>query len=92
MTWRSSRSESKMLGIAVDSLLNVYSLMVILRIVLSFTGGVHHPHWSVRVIRRVTDPVFEIARKAVPPIGGTLDVSGFIVLVVLYVLRMLIRA
>lgn len=76
-----------MLAIALDSLFTVYTLLVVLRIVLSFTGGLRHPHWSVRAIRSVTDPVFDLARKSVPPIGGTLDISGFVVLLVLYILR-----
>ena len=74
----------------VDSLLTVYSLLVIIRIVISFTGAERSPHWSVRAVRKLVDPSLAVARKLVPPIGGTLDVSGFIILVALYVIRQLL--
>jgi len=76
----------------VDSLITIYSLLVIIRIVFSFARAEKHPHWSVRVVCRLTDPAMNIARRVVPPIGGTLDVSGFIVLLVLYIIRMIVTA
>ena len=70
---------------AIEALLTIY-----IRIVLSFTHIEQHPHWSVRAVRRLTDPAFNLARKLVPPIGGTLDVSGFVVLLVLYVVKLMV--
>ena len=75
---------------AIDALLTIYTLLTIIRIVLSFTHIEQHPHWSVRAVRRLTDPAFNLARKLVPPIGGTLDVSGFVVLLVLYVVKLMV--
>jgi len=75
---------------AIDALLTIYSLLTIIRIVLSLTHAEQHPHWSVRAVCRLTDPAFNLARKFVPPIGGTLDVAGFVVLLVLYVVRLMV--
>ena len=72
----------------ISALLSIYSLLTIIRIVLSFAQAERHPHWSVRAVCRVTDPAFKLARRFVPPIGGTLDVSGFVVLLVLYIIRL----
>ncbi|MCD6288010.1 MAG: YggT family protein [Candidatus Hydrogenedentes bacterium] len=79
-----------MLRVALDSVLTIYTLLVILRIVISFTGGLYNPHWSVRWLRSMTDPAFDLARRVVPPIGGTLDVSGFVILLVILILRAII--
>ena len=76
----------------INALLTVYTLLTIIRIVLSFTMAEQHPHWSVRAVRRATDPAFDVARKLVPPVGGTLDVSGFIILLVLYIIRRIVLA
>ena len=75
---------------AIDALLTIYTLLTIIRMVLSLTHSEQHPHGSVRAVRRLTDPAFNVARKLVPPIGGTLDVSGFIVLLALYIVRLLL--
>lgn len=74
---------------AIDALLTIYTLLTIIRMVISFAHAEQHPHWSVRAVRRLTDPAFNLARKLVPPIGGTLDVSGFVVLLVLYIVRLM---
>ena len=74
----------------IDALITIYTLLIIIRIVLSFARAERHPHWSVRAVCRVTDPAIDLARRLVPPIGGTLDVSGFVVLLVLYIIRMIV--
>ncbi len=76
---------------AIDALLSIYTLLTIIRMVLSLTHTEQYPHWSVRAVRRLTDPAFNMARKFVPPIGGTLDISGLVVLLVLYIVRLLLR-
>ena len=74
---------------AIDALLTIYTLLTVIRMVLSFTQIEQHTHWSVRAVRRLTDPAFNLARKLVPPIGGTLDISGLVVLLVLYFARLI---
>lgn len=41
-------------------------------------------------LRRVTDPVMDPIRRVIPPVGGVLDLSPTIVIIVLYVIRGLI--
>lgn len=37
-------------------------------------------------LRRVTDPVLEPVRRVIPPIGGVVDISPTLVLLVLFVI------
>lgn len=39
------------------------------------------------VLRRITDPVLEPVRRVIPPIGGVVDISPTLVLLVLFVIR-----
>ena len=39
------------------------------------------------VLRRITDPVLEPVRRLIPPIGGVVDVSPMLVLLVLFTIR-----
>ena len=41
-------------------------------------------------LRRITDPVLTPVREVIPPVGGVLDLSPTIVLIVLMVLRSVI--
>lgn len=38
-------------------------------------------------LRRITDPVLEPVRRVIPPIGGRIDVSPMLVLLVLFTIR-----
>lgn len=38
-------------------------------------------------LRRITDPVLEPVRRVVPPVGGVVDLSPTIVLLVLFTVR-----
>lgn len=43
-------------------------------------------------LRRITDPVLDPIRRVIPPVGGVLDLSPTIVIILLYVIRGLIPA
>jgi len=74
----------------LDLLLNVYTYLIIGRAIISWVNpDPYNP--IVNFLYTVTEPVMRIARKIIPPIGGTLDISPIIVLVLIFLLRMLLN-
>jgi len=74
----------------VDLLLNVYMYLIIGRAIISWVNpDPYNP--IVNFLYTATEPVMRIARKIIPPIGGTLDISPIIVLVLIYFLRILVN-
>jgi len=74
----------------VDLLLNVYMYLIIGRAIISWVNpDPYNP--IVNFLYTATEPVMRIARKIIPPIGGTLDISPIVVLVLIYFLRILVN-
>ena len=74
----------------VDLLLKVYMYLIIGRAIISWVNpDPYNP--IVNFLYTATEPVMRIARKIIPPIGGTLDISPIIVLVLIYFLRILVN-
>ncbi|MGI6083792.1 MAG: YggT family protein [Limnochordia bacterium] len=70
-----------MLHRLVDIILIWYERLVLVRVILSWFGpSPYHP--VVRFIVKVTDPVLEPARRAIPSVGG-IDFSPVLVFIVL---------
>lgn len=64
--------------------LNLFTFAVLAVIVLSWfplqPGGAMSSIWGV--LRQITDPVLSPLRRLIPPIGGMLDLSPMIVIIV----------
>jgi len=74
----------------VDLLLNVYMYLIIGRAIISWVNpDPYNP--IVNFLYTATEPVMRIARKIIPPIGGTLDISPIVVLVLIYFIRILVN-
>ncbi len=74
----------------VDLLLNVYIYLIIGRAIISWVNpDPYNP--IVNFLYTATEPVMRIARKIIPPIGGTLDISPIIVLLLIYLLKGLVN-
>jgi YggT family protein len=74
----------------VDLLLNVYMYLIIGRAIISWVNpDPYNP--IVNFLYTATEPVMRIARRIIPPIGGTLDISPIIVLVLIYFIRILVN-
>jgi YggT family protein len=75
----------------VSLFLQIYEFLILIRVLLSWINvnptrpGIDHP--AVRVLNRVTDPVLAPLRRLIPPIGGTIDVSPVVALILLEILR-----
>ena len=70
--------------------ISVYSVILILRIVLSWATMVWSPPPSmapaVRVIYDLTEPVMGLFRRYIPPVGG-LDISPIFIFLIIGVLQ-----
>ncbi len=70
----------------LDLLLNVYMWIIVARAIISWVNpSPYNP--IVQFLYLATEPVLRYARRIIPPIGGTLDLSPIIVLVVIVFLR-----
>ncbi|MBP87415.1 MAG: hypothetical protein CMJ64_11945 [Planctomycetaceae bacterium] len=67
-------------------LIQVYSIILLVRIVLSWLPNANENHELVAMLHKVTEPVLEPVRRAIPPLG-MMDLSPLIVLVGLHLLR-----
>ena len=75
----------------VSLVLQLYSFLILIRVLLSWVNvnpyrpAIDHP--AIRILNQATDPVLRPLRRIIPPIGGTLDISPIIALVLLEILR-----
>jgi len=66
--------------------LTIYLYVIIARAMISWVSpSPYNP--IVQFLYAATEPVLRYARRIIPPIGGTLDLSPLIVIVVIYFLR-----
>jgi YggT family protein len=70
----------------IESALFVYGIAIILRVAMSWFPESSSQGW-VRVLARVTDPLLSFLRRIVPPIGGRLDVSPILAILLLQLLQ-----
>ena len=70
----------------LDIILNVYMWIIVARAIISWVSpSPYNP--IVQFLYRATEPVLRYARKIIPPIGGTLDLSPIVVLLAIVFLR-----
>jgi len=75
----------------ISLLFKVYEFLLLIRVLLSWINinpyrpTINHP--AVRVLERITDPVLMPFRRLIPPVGGTIDISPAIALIVLEIVR-----
>ncbi len=65
------------IGILIANLLEIYSLLIIARAILSWTR-IDQRNQFVRILSALTDPVLNPIQRVIPPIGGTIDISPFV--------------
>jgi YggT family protein len=83
-----------MLATAISVVFQVYQFLILIRVFLSWINTdpyrplIDHP--VIRVLRRITDPVLTPLRRVIPPIGGAVDISPVVALILLEILRRLV--
>lgn len=76
---------------AVSWLVRAYEFLILIRIFLSWINvdpyrpRVDHP--AIRILGQVTDPVLMPLRRVIPPIGGAIDITPVVALLLLEILR-----
>ena len=68
------------------TLIQLYSLVILVRIILSWIPNVDRSNQIIRFLYQITDPVLEPVRRVIPPIG-MIDISPIIVFIGLHILQ-----
>ena len=69
----------------LDSILNIYFWAVIGSVIISWVApGSYHP--APQLIGQITEPLFKLAQKVIPPIGG-LDLSPILIFLVIQIIQ-----
>ena len=78
----------------ISWIFQIYEFLILIRVLLSWINvnpyrpTIDHP--LVRLLYRITDPVLEPLRRIVPPIGGAIDITPIVALLLLELLRQVI--
>lgn len=74
----------------VNQLFYFYYILIILRIFLSWIQTIDWEQQPFTWLRSITDPFLNIFRGIIPPIGGMLDISPILAIVLLQIMQGLI--
>ncbi len=80
----------------VSGAIFLYQFLIFIRVILSwvntdpYRSTVDHP--LVRLLQRITDPVLVPLRRLIPPIGGTVDITPIVVLILLEIVRRILSS
>jgi len=77
------------LSYIVGLIFHFYSLLIFIRILLTWIPNIDWSQQPVKFIREVTDAYLNIFRNIIPPIG-MLDISPMVALLVLWLLQSLV--
>lgn len=73
----------------VNLVFQVFYVLLILRVILSWIPGVDHSHPAVHFVDRATTPVLAPIRRFLPPAGG-LDLSPMVAILLLILAQRLV--
>ena len=76
-----------MISRIVSQIFYFYYLLIIIRIFLSWIQTIDWNQQPFYWVRSITDPFLNIFRGIIPPIGGVLDISPVIAIILLQVLQ-----
>ncbi len=75
---------------AINQLFYFYYILLILRIFLTWIPSINWEQQPFAWIRSVTDPFLNIFRGIIPPIGGVLDISPILAIIILQIMQGLV--
>ena len=70
---------------ALSLFFNFYFYLIIIRVFLTWLPNIDWEQEPFRFMARVCDPLLNIFRGIIPPIGGVLDISPVIALILLQI-------
>ncbi len=82
------------LVLVISILFQAYSFLILIRVILSWINvnpcrrKLDHP--AIRILEQITDPVLAPLRRLIPPVGGAIDISPVVALIVLEIVRRLL--
>lgn len=75
----------------VSFILQLYAFLILIRVLLSWVNTnpyqprIDHP--AIQLLYRVTDPVLKPLQRLIPPVGGAVDISPIVALIILEIVR-----
>ncbi len=77
----------------ISLVFQLYEFLILIRVLLSwvvtpYSHFMGHP--AIQLLIRVTDPVLEPLRRIIPPIGGAIDISPVVALIILEIVHRLL--
>lgn len=78
------------LFLLLAQVIQLYIFVLLARILVSWIPNLDPYHPAVQILRQVTDPVLEPARKLIPPIG-MIDISPIVVFFALQILASMLQ-
>ena len=76
-----------MVSRAVDLLFYFYLIIIFIRIFLTWIPSIDWQQQPYAWMRSITDPYLNIFRGIIPPIGGALDISPVLALILLQLVQ-----
>ena len=76
-----------MLSRAINQLFYLYYILLIVRIFMTWLPNIDWDSQPQKWVRSVTDPFLNLFRGVIPPIGGMLDISPVIAIILLQILE-----
>lgn len=70
----------------LSTTLQVFQILILIRVVLSWVASPASRHPLIELVRRATDPILEPLRRAIPDMGG-IDLSPIAALLLLSLLQ-----
>lgn len=71
----------------INQLFSFYYILLILRIFLTWIPSINWEQQPFAWIRSITDPFLNIFRGIIPPIGGVLDISPILAIILLQIIQ-----
>lgn len=71
----------------VNQLFYFYYILLLLRVFLTWIPNINWFNQPFKVISQLTDPFLNIFRNVIPPLGGVLDISPILAIIVLQILQ-----
>ena len=71
----------------VSLLFYFYYILIVIRIFLTWIPNIDWDQQPFQWVRSVTDPFLNIFRGIIPPIGGMLDISPIVAILLLQILQ-----
>jgi YggT family protein len=70
----------------INLVFGVYEFLIFIRVLLSWVN-INPNHPLVRTLYSLTDPLLKPIQRLIPPIGGTIDISPAVALILLYIVQ-----